>query len=543
MADKLITDLNGQVLKRYKDMGDSTHAEVVYVSGLLKPANSFAIIGDSRAAKYHSIVNVSGAGASNTCANGVITVNSNAHTRIPGERINLMNIVTIGGVSALDANGSYTVLDILSANQFRVDTGQASFNGAVVGPASNGSNFQYSSNRDLSAEGWIAWAMQLSGDSVRVFDNFAIGGSGLGPTSKQNAFYQVDKAIALGVRNIILDCSINDINARSDSEDTIWSNIKAIWSKCVDAGVTLWDCSTAHLATGYGGYSNAESGYTNFGHKTNVIAAALNERRRRFAQMNTNYIYVPVAEALINPDDTTGATLAANMTDGIHDSVTGARKAGAVLATMIAARFPMVNRLPYTAIAGYSRQGAVSRYVNSNPLFNDGAETSGLAAGWAENTSNTSATKSTVARTVANDGDTNGRNQVCVITATAAGSYSLRSSGSSQYTVTDVLRALADIKLTGMSNVTYLSAYVSIVMKNSLGVDTTYFFQAGVTGLTFDQTDIKGWKPCIPDISWPVGFSDPASKNCGFWINVGFGGAGGATLYVGGAPIEKLLPM
>lgn len=511
-------------------------------SGYYQFSNSFAIIGDSRAAKFNAIVNTSGAGASNTCVNGVITVNATAHTRIPGERINLMNIVSIGGVSALDANGNYEVLDILSANQFRVDTGQPLFNGAVVGGVSGG-NFQYSSNRDLAAEGWIAWAVQLSGGSVRIIDSFAIGGSGLGAESLQNAFYQVDKAIATGAKNIIMDCAINDINARVP-EDVIWSNIKAIWAKCEAASVTLWDCSTAHLATTYPKYADAEAGYTNFGHKTNVIANAINEMRRRFAQISNNYVYVPIAEALVNPADTTGATLTAYMaTDGIHDNALSGRVAGSVLAPMLTARFPTVTRLPYTAIAGYSRQGAVSRFVNSNPLFNDGAETSGLAAGWAENLTNTTAIKSTVARTVANDGDTNGRNQVCVITASAAGSYSLRSSGSTQYTVTDALAALADVKLTNMTNVSYLSAYVSIVMKNSLGVDTTYFFQAGVSGAYFDQTDIKGWRPCIPDIVWPASFSDPATKNCGFWINVGFSGAGNATLTVGRDSVEKLIPV
>lgn len=42
MADKLITDLNGQVLKRYKDIGGGVHAEVVSISNLQqKPLKNF----------------------------------------------------------------------------------------------------------------------------------------------------------------------------------------------------------------------------------------------------------------------------------------------------------------------------------------------------------------------------------------------------------------------------------------------------------------------------------------------------------------------
>lgn len=517
------------------------------VNGLLSPlgraiqllgANSVCLVGDSRVMKTHTLYSPT----VGSVTAGILTITQATHLRIPGERINLALIATIGGVAHTEVNKDYTVLDLVDANNFRIDLGNAALSGSVVGSGA-GAIYQYASLREMSSDGWPYWALILSGGRMQFVDNFAIGGAAFNGGIASDIVNQVAKAIATGCRNIVMDAYINDALTRS-SEATVWAEIKTIYAMCLAANVTLYDCSTVHLGTAHSTYASAETGYTNSGHRTNVMVTAMNERRKRFARANPGVIYVPLAEALVDVTSTTGATLTANLADGIHDNVTGARAAGQVLATILNTRHPAADILPYCAIEGNSRQGSganvVDRWVSSNPLLNDGAETAGLAANWATGLASCTVVTNTVTRVAATDGDAAGKTQHCVITASGAGSFTLRTSGSSHYSVADMLRAVSNVKLTSMTNVTYLLAYLNVPMKNSLGVDTTYVAQWGTTATSFDQTDlpVMVFSPTMP--AFPAGFLDAASPNCSCGIIVGFGGVGGATLDVARGVAEKL---
>ncbi len=500
--------------------------------------NVFAICGDSRAAVRNVIRTITAA----TALNGVITITQAAHTRILGERMNIMNLTTVAGVNHPELNGSYVISGLVDVDNYQIDTGNINLNGTVAG--SVGGQFQIGSLRETSSDGWIAWLEVFCGNRIEIAENFAIGGCVLNtsPTAlPSDGLSQVKAAVARGYRNIIMDCGINAITSGDDSVK-LWADIKAIYDYCISANIVLWDATIVGLGTGYTPYANAATGYTNLGHKTNVIAASINEKKKRYAlRYYNNIIILDLAKVTCDGASTTGAMQTTLLKDGIHFNASGARQGGNVGAVTINQRVGKYTRIPYSLVQSSSRQGALDRFASVNTLFNDGAvQGNGLAAVWAQSLNNTTSVNTLVARTLNADGDTSGNNQICTITASAAGSYTLKI-GFSNYSITDLLQTISDIKLTGMSSVTGFTVFMNVTAKNNLGVDTIYVFTCMTIGTGFDNTDVN-LQINTPTTAFPSSYSNGALSGS-LNLQLNFGAAGGAVLNAGCTAAEKLQPL
>jgi len=527
----------------------------------LLAANTFAIAGTSRDMQNMAIATSDLNGG--TVTNGIMTVPLANHQMIPGERINIAAVVTVGGLPRRDVNRDYRVLELVDAGLFRVDLGDPSINGAVVGGINGTTAFQIARLRYSNSAGYWPWIEAMLGGAIELVDNFAIGGVGF-DDPVCGILAQLQRAIATGAANIIIGDPINNINAQLLSDDQIWAFAETAYRMCRAANRVAWFTTCRHLGNVYSTYGNAAAGYTNQGHKVNTRINAYNKRLKRFAQRNTGIVVLPFAEITVETADVTvvggdtrstgialtGAIKKACTADGIHDNAYGGRMCGTDPRTIseFTKRFPAIRQSPYSAIESNTLQGALGRYVNSNPLFNTGIEAAGLAADWSGSSSTgVTAVTSTSDRTLAADGDNAGKNQKFVLTAPAragGSSYDIISAAPvAQFSVTDVMRAMVEVLAIGMSGVTSISATLTIPMKNSLGVNVNYAAAAFLIGAGFDNSDMPRLLMKTRDLVFPGSYSN-AGLNGNWKITVTFGAAGGgATLSIALGSIEKVQPL
>lgn len=506
----------------------------------LMRGNSVAVCGDSREMKMFDIKTPT----SGSVTAGIMTITHAGHQRIPGERMNLALVKTIGGVSHEEVNNSYTVLDLVDANNFRIDLGNAALTGAT------NVDFQWTDNRNLSAEGYLTWLFNMSSmnGALEYVDNFAIGGAQYNAGNGSDILLQIDKAIALGVSVILLGGGINDFDAGTLTPAQVWANRKLAYAKIRAANIICIDTGIVGVATIWPSYTAGATGYTNKGHKINVFCVEVNRKIAKFCALNPGMIYLGLGNNVIDPSSITGAVLTSmtvsSPADGLHFNASGAKLSIIPAVPIITNVFPSVDNLPYSATQGFTRQGATVEYISSNPLFNDGSVGgTGIAATWAEAFSNTASTNSIVARTVAADGDTLGNNQVCAITSSAAGFYILKTAGSAQYTVADLIQAVGHLQVSNMSLVTYVQITLQAPAKNSLGTDVTYTYNMFDVGATFDNTVPLNLRFKTILASFPASYTAAASPNSFMQIVVGFSATGGtATLTLGRAGDSKPQP-
>jgi hypothetical protein len=234
---------------------------------------------------------------------------------------------------------------------------------------------------------------------------------------------------------------INDIGVDVDVVNVTLPNLATIYDKVLARGHKLIVCNVGPYGPTY-----VPSGGT-LAAKT-ASRALLNQGIAAYVASKGDSCYLAdIFGALVDPSNVNGYALAADMdtngTTGLHVSASGARKSAAPIAAIINANVvdPGVHVTSYTDSFDYD---ATSKNRISNPLMlssggttNQGSGTTitatTIAANWqvvtaAGGTCTTVCT--TEARTVANDGDAFGQNQVLTITGAAAtDTVTLRTAG------------------------------------------------------------------------------------------------------------------
>lgn len=340
---------------------------------------------------------------------------------------------------------------------------------------------------------------------------------------------------------------INDIGVDVDVVNVTLPNLTAIYDKVLSRGHKLIVCNVGPYGPTY-----VPSG-ANLATKT-AQRALLNQGIAAYvASRNGNCYLADIFGALVDPTNVNGYALAADMdtngTTGLHTSASGARKTAAPIAAIINANVvdPGVHVTSYTDSFDYD---AASKNRVSNPLMlgtggttNQGAGTTitatTIAASWqvvtaAGGTCTTVCT--TEARTVANDGDAFGQNQVLTITgAGSSDQVTLRTAGNinTRFATGDRVFGEIYVRASSMVNVKSIRCWLNITVGGTAYSRVAMAFQ--VTGASFSQTDGQ-WVLRTPEFEFPAGSITAFIMQ----TEVYFGGAGGAVVRAGRAQIRKV---
>jgi hypothetical protein len=237
-----------------------------------------------------------------------------------------------------------------------------------------------------------------------------------------------------------------------------------------------------------------------------------------------------------------------NGTTGLHVSASGARKSAAPIAAIINANVvdPGVHVTSYTDSFDYD---ATSKNRISNPLMlssggttNQGSGTTitatTIAANWqvvtaAGGTCTTVCT--TEARTVANDGDAFGQNQVLTITGAAAtDTVTLRTAGNinGRFSTGDKVIFEIYLRASSMVNVKGIRAWMNMTVGGTAYSRVAMAYEA--TGASYSQTD-ETIVLRTPEFEFPSGSITVFIAQ----LDIPFAGAGGAVVRAGRAQLRK----
>lgn len=368
--------------------------------------------------------------------------------------------------------------------------------------------------RNYSASGLVAsyldlgvtrWALALSGQRMeQILPLSAVGGTTSGDwlaNRLEPVLAQLTEPcriqVFLGTNDISSDVPAGDVTA---PETSIY-NLNRIFNRILGAGHILCINTVPPYGPSYvaQGASLAAK---------NANRRLLNRWIASFAANNGSVEFIDQYALLVDPANADGCMYAAyedaltggGNNPGIHCSAAGARAVGAAWA---ARWVGLIDPRQHTATNTDSYDtdtGGPNRL--SNPLFTGtgGTSTPGagttitattIAQGWSVSSgAGTSTTVCTVeARTVANDGDANGNNQVLTITgAGAADVVSLRTGSlAGRFAVGDQLYAEISIRVTNMAQVKGIRLSANHVLDGVPQVTTDMSYLS--SGANYGQQD------------------------------------------------------
>ena len=246
-------------------------------------------------------------------------------------------------------------------------------------------------------------------------------------------------------------------------------------------------------------------------------------------------IYVDTYAPVVDPTSTTGAFSTGMSADGTHITAKGARARGRAIANTLAPFFPgVIATLPSSAAESWSIDNTSKQVVQNPMMLGTGGTTPAgtCAANWTIGAESGSATITGTAGISRTDGI--GSNQRVVISAASSGALvNIRQTNfQSRVAIGDTIYGVGSIKLSGMSDVTYVRPSVEVVIDGT-GYSISTFFASTTT---YDQTDFE-----LSFMTPEFLLAGTTISNLSYYVRVGFGtsGTGAATLELGRAGIYK----
>lgn len=230
----------------------------------------------------------------------------------------------------------------------------------------DGGDFVYN-----NADGYVTWAMQLSGQRMAIVSRPAVAGSRIGTDGLGTAITtQVDTAIASGAANVLIMAGVNDaINAVSFS-DSVYAYEKAI-NSVIAAGARLWVCTQPGMNAAYSSYSVANQ----------ARMFAINDWLRQ--RVYTNYsrygvTCVDLAAAATNPTSATGDYKTNGSQDNLHPRNVGAYYMGKELARVWSLYVPEAPQLVASNADNYGYSVLINNLVDNGLMVNGAGTATGF---------------------------------------------------------------------------------------------------------------------------------------------------------------------
>jgi lysophospholipase L1-like esterase len=499
MADILL-DIGNGLKKRFRDMGDGTHAEVVVIPSAGGPrGNRLVPFGDSITA----LASVGNQNVACTAVGNVVTANYPDHALTVGQPV----IMHLSSPDVPAYHGVWPVSSVIDRNNFTVVVKDA-----PSGPATLKTGLL----RAFGSNAWWAWANGLLGAPFNIVANAGIGSNTtdmmLARIETDVIAYRPDWVTVLGGTNDIRYAKTTA--ERPAARNAAFANLKAICNRLISAGATPVLCTVLPVTTLQNDFVNVTA---------NIMA--LNDMLRAYAKANKNIILADTFKAMVDPTQTDNSAPAAWMDgDEVHPNGIGGFRIGRVVADAIRNFAP--NPTPLVASNGDVGTTGANRmpgplFISSGGKLN-GSTSTDVAAGLAVTKSGTAAvTPSLVDMTYAADGVMSGKKQVLAITSAADGDTATISKDS---TITLPAFAAGDVAFTdyvvefsNMVNVKYMLIDFPVTVNGV--VQHMYQFVGSnkkwPNGETFKLT------MRTPDFILPL-----PSTNAGWSMQVAFSGAG-----------------
>lgn len=372
--------------------------------------------------------------------------------------------------------------------------------------------------------GYWVWSNLLLGSPFRLLKNGGVAG-------------QTSAQVLLRVQTDVIDyapdwcfylASVNDTGAGLVAADTI-ANQQAAIMQMINAGINV--CVLAICP------------YTSNADATKNIHL-VNRAMAEYCAVTAGSVFVDTYAAMVDPSSTTGA-LAAGMTDdSLHPSAKGARAMGTVIAAALSPHIKSTLLLPSSMSESYSISTSENQLL-ANPLFTgsggivSGVGASGTAAtDWTFGIALGAATTvgSVAARTVANDGDTIGNNQVLSISSAGSGALvncRLASNHYARVVEGDTCYFAGHIQLESPVDVAYVRASMVLVV-GGIAYNIRVMQESNTT---YDNTGFS-LKFRTADFVIPAGAC--TVFQCRTDVGFGTSGAGSAVMKLGRAGLYRV---
>jgi acyl-CoA thioesterase I len=354
--------------------------------------NTFVMFGDSITAETWS----GASGVTLVRSGNVVTATYNGHPFMTGQ------IARIEQFANTTFNGVFTV------TRTRTNTFTYPCEGVDASTSGGYVRVPYW----MPDKAWETWARFRLKNRLRVLYNAAIGGD---TTGNMLARVQAD-VISRAPSWVSLMGGINDINSLTDVQ--IFANLQAIYVKLRDAGIRIVAHTILPLETGHAYYSTAN----------NQKIVSINHMIRQECLCMPNMVLCDSYAAVVDPVSSTGQPKTGYLqADHIHPSARGAEAIGTAFANAVAAFIPAVNTLVASASDNKGANSSNTNYWLWLPYTPSTGSVAGGATGTPPggfrvtiSTGSPTVVASSVARTVATDGDAIGYNCRVVFTSAAA---------------------------------------------------------------------------------------------------------------------------
>jgi lysophospholipase L1-like esterase len=442
------------------------------------------------------------------------TVTQTNHSLAVGQQ------ATIQGCTQAGYNGCWRVASVVDANSYTVTLDTTPSATPATGSP------QVVVGNSYANHGFLAYCQQLN---LALANNAGLGGdttSGLYARLARDVFaYTRDVTIVL--------IGINNLRSGGATAEATWTGvagsegIKEIVDAELAKGKRVVLCTLMPLGNGDAYFSSAVGGKT-----CQQRIMAVNRSIRSYCLTTPNLYLADIYKTVVDPTQTDGRALASALHDNLHLSPYGAQLVEPVIsaALVLAGAKPAI--LVSSAFDSYQRD-TDSKNAAYNPTMQGtgGSKSAGVTGSIADSFrgeagGTASAVGSLVARTVANDGDTYGNNQVVVVTSAANNdSFTLRTfiTYTAEAVAGDMLSMTCDLGVSSISALKYVYGYVQVTID---GVSWFGYWSATGVG-TAPQAIRKAIKTATVEV--PAGTITAIHAG----VVVTFSGAGGATLSVG----------
>jgi len=386
--------------------------------------------------------------ASVTYSNGEILINLVTHGLAVGDQ----STIQVG--TPTEYNAPYLVSRVIDKDNFAVVANTAPSVNACTGS-------QVMRGVGYSNQGFFTYA---TGRFIQMVFN-----AGLGSETIDGLYARRARDIYAKSPDIVhLLIGTNNLRGAKEPADAAFAKLKLLVDDILSQGVrvilgTLLPISSADVS-----FSEVVGGFT--GAQRN---RQFNTMVRAYATTDSRIILADYAKAVINPSSTTGEADLNKLADTVHPNALGAYSMYSLVLDPILERLG-IPAIPLVSTAADTYElDSSSKNVTRNPLFVTGGGTKGASVtegsgagtsvgfGWAVDTTGAAtAVASLVPRTVANDGDALGNNQVLAATFTGSGQTAFIRSAlpfTNQIAAGDVLHTELELKVSGGSNINSLA--------------------------------------------------------------------------------------
>lgn len=376
-----------------------------------------------------------------TYANGLATVTKSTHGVAGGQPLRFRGVVPDG------LNGD-TTATFVDANTFTFPCPESLGSGTATV-----SSAVYYDPRRLAEYGWFNHLNGLLGGRLRLVFNAGKGGD----TSSGMANRLSTDVLTKNAEWVFVGAPVNDVSTLTAAESV--AAMQAIYARLLAAGFRVVALTGTPLGSGHANYSVANQ------NKLIEIAHAI----RAYCLATPGMVCLDSFAAVVDPTSATAQCRSGYQhTDNIHFSPMGCDAIGQVGAALLAPLIPSQNTLICSAADNYGTSSANTNILDGGMFQGTGGTaTSGsgsvsgtIATGWevANEIGGATVVCTTAARTVADDGDTIGNNQVATITFAAANNMvSIKSSDvKARLAVGETYYAEAAVEISGISNLKQL---------------------------------------------------------------------------------------